>query len=165
CDQTQGSRPQRTTTHRLTQLNPPMPRPRIPTHLRRLAIDRSSNHCEYCLIHQDDRPETHPIDHVIALQHGGRTVEENLALACAICNGNKGPNLSSIDPLSGDITPLFNPRTQNWHDQFELSGARIVGRTAIGRTTIALLRLNDDKRLNYRQNLIEAGRYPSVKPA
>jgi hypothetical protein len=62
-------------------------------------------------------------------------VEENLALACAICNGNKGPNLASIDPLSGEIVPLFNPRTQNWNDHFEIHGAEIIGRIAIGRAT------------------------------
>jgi 5-methylcytosine-specific restriction endonuclease McrA len=56
-----------------------MPRPHIPKHLRRLVIKRAGGRCEYCLIHQDDKPETHPIDHVIALKHDGRTVKENLA--------------------------------------------------------------------------------------
>jgi hypothetical protein len=67
-----------------------MPRSHIPIRLRRLVIQRASGRCEYCLINQEDRPETHPIDHVIALKHGGRTVKENLALACAICDGAKG---------------------------------------------------------------------------
>lgn len=138
-----------------------MLRPYIPKRLRRLVIKRAGGRCEYCLIHQDDRPETHPIDHVIALKHNGRTVKENLALACVICNGNKGSDLASIDPMSGEIVPLFNPRTQNWDDHFELSGAQIIGRTAIGRATVSLLRLNDDERLSYRQSLIDAGRYPS----
>jgi hypothetical protein len=56
--------------------------------------------------------------------------------------------------------PLFNPRMQNWDDHFELSGAQIIGRTAIGRATVSLLRLNDDERLSYRQSLIDAERYP-----
>jgi hypothetical protein len=75
---------------------------------------------------------------VVALKHGGRTVKENLALACVICNGNKGSDLATIDPLSSEIVPLFNPRTQSWGDHFELSGAQIIGRTAIGRATSAL---------------------------
>jgi len=141
-----------------------MPRPHIPAKLRRLVINRAGGRCEYCLIHQDDRPETHPIDHVIALKHGGRTVRENLALACVICNGNKGSDLATIDPFSGEIVPLFNPRTQNWGDHFELSGAQIIGRTAIGRATAALLRLNDDERISYRQSLIDAGRYLLTAP-
>lgn len=139
-----------------------MPRPHIPANLRRLVINRAGGRCEYCLIHQDDRPETHPLDHVIALKHGGRTAKENLALACAICNNNKGSDLATIDPMSGEIVPLFNPRTQNWDDHFELLGAEIIGRTAIGRATTALLRLNDDGRISYRQSLIEAKRYPTL---
>jgi hypothetical protein len=139
-----------------------MPRPHIPIRLRRLVIKRAGRCCEYCLIHQADRPETHPIDHIIALKHGGRTEEGNLALACAICNSNKGSDLAALDPSSGGIVPLFNPRTQNWDEHFELSDAQLIGRTAIGRATVALLRLNDDERLSYRQSLIDAGRYPSL---
>jgi hypothetical protein len=137
-----------------------MPRPHIPAKLRRLVINRAGGRCEYCLVHQDDRPETHPIDHVIALKHGGQTVKENLALACVICNGNKGSDLATIDPLSGEIVPLFNPRIQSWGDHFDLSDAQIIGQTAIGRATAALLRLNDDERISYRQSLTNAGRYP-----
>jgi len=139
-----------------------MTRPRIPIQLRRLVIKRAGWRCEYCLIHQDDRPETHPIDHILALKHGGQTAEENLALACLTCNVNKGSDLAAIDPLGGEIVPLFNPRNQNWGEHFELSGAQIIGRTAIGRATVVLLRLNDDERLSYRQSLIDAGRYPSL---
>jgi hypothetical protein len=141
-----------------------MPRPHIPAKLRRLVINRAGGRCEYCLIHQDDRPETHPIDHVIALKHGGRTVKENLALSCVICNSNKGSDLATIDLLSGEIVPLFNPRTQSWDDHFELSGAQIIGRTSIGRATVGLFRLNDDERISYRQSLIDAGRYPLTAP-
>lgn len=136
-----------------------MLRPRIPNHLRRLVIERAGGRCEYCLIHQDDRPETHPIDHILALRHGGPTVKENLALSCAICNTNKGSDLAALDPLNGEIVPLFNPRTHNWEDHFALSGAQIIGQTAIGRATVSLLRLNDEVRLRYRQSLIDAGRY------
>ena len=137
-----------------------MPRPHIPIRLRRLVIKRAGERCEYCLIHQDDRPETHALDHILPLKHDGQTVEKNLALACAICNGNKGSDLAAIDPLSSKITPLFNPRTQNWGDHFESFGAQIAGRTAIGRAMVAVLRLNDKDRLSYRQSLIDAGRYP-----
>lgn len=137
-----------------------MPRPHIPIRLRRLVFQRAGGCCEYCLIHQDDRPETLSLDHVLAVKHGGLTEESNLALACVSCNSNKGPNLAALDPLNSEIVPLFNPRTQNWNEHFELSGALIVGLTAIGRATVALLRLNDYERLDYRQNLIENGRYP-----
>jgi len=68
-----------------------------------MAPKRASGRREYCLIHQEDRPKTHPIGHVIALKHGGRTEERNLALACASCNNNKGADLAALDPSSGEI--------------------------------------------------------------
>ncbi len=137
-----------------------MPRPYISKQLRQLVFQRAGGRCEYCLIHQDDRPETHPLDHVLAIKHGGLTEESNLALACMFCNLNKGSDLAAIDPLSGEIVPLFNPRTQIWSEHFDVSDASILGITAIGRATVALLRLNDRERVDYRQSLIEIGRYP-----
>ncbi|HKX33078.1 MAG TPA: HNH endonuclease signature motif containing protein [Blastocatellia bacterium] len=56
-----------------------MPRPYILTVLRRSVIERAGSRCEYCLIHHDDTPDTHQIDHIIAIKHGGQTVSENLA--------------------------------------------------------------------------------------
>lgn len=137
-----------------------MARPHISIKLRQLVSARARECCEYCLIHADDRPETHPIDHVIALRHGGLTVAGNLALACAICNNLKGTDLSAIDPVSGLIVTIFNPRTQNWNDHFELIGAEIIGRTATGHATVALLQLNSIERLSYRRDLVEDRRYP-----
>ncbi|MGA2136486.1 MAG: HNH endonuclease signature motif containing protein [Bryobacteraceae bacterium] len=42
--------------------------------------------CEYCLIHEDDAAFSHEVDHVIGRQHGGRTVADNLAYSCMVCN-------------------------------------------------------------------------------
>jgi len=59
------------------------------------------------------------------------------------------------------IVPLFNPRTQAWNHHLELAnGVEIIGRTATGRATVALLQLNSYERLSYRRNLAEVGRYP-----
>lgn len=137
-----------------------MSRPRIPKRLRRLVIQRARNRCEYCLLHQDDRPEPHQVDHVIALKHGGRTVSRNLAFSCARCNNNKGSDLASIDPLTGAIFLLFNPRAQKWRDHFAFEGAKIVGLTGTGRATVELLRLNDAIRVAQRKVLMDAGLYP-----
>ena len=137
-----------------------MARPHTSTLLRRTVIDRAQHRCEYCLVHQDDTAFTHPVDHIIAIKHGGRTDETNLALACIDCNRNKGSDLTSIDPLTGLITPLFHPRLNQWHEHFQLEGAMIVGITGIGRTTVYLLQMNDAARLVERNLLVILGRYP-----
>ncbi len=137
-----------------------MSRIRIPTRLRRQVIKRARECCEYCLLHQDYAESTHQIDHLIALKHGGSTVSGNLALACLNCNRFKGSDLTAIDPVDGVIVPLFNPRTQSWNEHFELAGGYLVGLTQTGRGTTALLRFNDEVRVNQRRILIEAGNYP-----
>ena len=136
-----------------------MSRIAIPAALRRLVTERAGGRCEYCLIHQDDTPFTHHVDHLTPLKHGGQTIESNLALACLECNRYKGSDLTAIDPADGAVVLLFNPRTQVWIEHFRLEGARIVGQTPAGRATVVLLRLNDPARLIRRQALIEAGHY------
>jgi hypothetical protein len=146
-----------------------MARVHIPNELRRLVIRRAAERCEYCLLHQDDRPEAHQVDHVIALKHGGQTVSENLALACALCNNAKGSDIASIDPMTREVVPLYNPRTQRWREHFRLVGSHIVGLTSTGRATVAMMQLNNEQRLLDRQTLMDAGLYPpwlvTVRPA
>ncbi len=129
--------------------------------LRRQAIDRAGKRCEYCLIHQDDAVASHQIDHVIAVKHGGATTSENLALSCVLCNLRKGSDLSSVDPVSGAVVPLFNPRTQIWFEHFRIENVTFVGLTPEGRTTVALLQLNSYERMSERRELLRTGRYPS----
>jgi hypothetical protein len=137
-----------------------MSRVYLPADLRRIVIGRAQSCCEYCLLHQEDTAFTHPVDHIIAVKHGGKTVIENLALACIDCNRNKGADLTSLDPLTGEIAPLYHPRKQRWHDHFTLAGARIVALTDVGRVTVALLRMNEPARLMEREALLAIGRYP-----
>ena len=81
--------------------------------LRAAVRHRAQGRCEYCLIHEEDMLFPHEPDHIIASQHGGVTLLENLALACIHCNRRKGPNLSSVDPDSGALVNLFNPRRES----------------------------------------------------
>ena len=51
---------------------------------------RAGNACEYCRMPQSFYPTVpFPIDHIIARQHGGRTVSSNLALSCLHWNSAK----------------------------------------------------------------------------
>jgi hypothetical protein len=132
--------------------------------LRQLVNQRASGACEYCRVHQTFSIFSHEIDHVIAIKHGGESTDDNLVLACLPCNRHKGSDLTSIDPLTGAITPLFNPRTQIWAEHFQLEGGSIVGITATGRTTIFLLQMNESSRLQLRQALTVQGLYPDLPP-
>jgi len=133
---------------------------RIPAALRALVHQRAGGCCEYCHIHEDDVLAPHEPDHIVAEQHGGATTIENLALACVHCNAFKGTNLSSVDPDTGKVVLLFNPRTDRWEDHFRLDGPRLVPVTAIARATARLLRFSDPEREQARRDLWLAGRYP-----
>ena len=137
-----------------------MPRLRIPAALRRSVVKRAKASCEYCLLPMDEAEYPHEIDHFVALKHGGQTVSRNLVLACFKCNRHKGSDLSAIDPISGELVGIFNPRFELWEEHFRLVGALIIGRTPTGRATVNLLQLNSDIRLERRQAAIDGGRYP-----
>jgi hypothetical protein len=128
--------------------------------LRRQVVERAGNCREYCLLHQDLAASTHQVDHVIGEKHGGQTSHDNLALSCTVCNRQKGSDMSSIDPETGNLVSLFNPQTEQWSDHFNLHGVYIVGLTDVGRTTVAFLRLNTFGRLMEHASLMRAGHYP-----
>lgn len=124
---------------------------------RRRVRDRAHSRCEYCLLHQRYSRLTHHVEHIVARQHGGSDELDNLALSCDRCNLAKGPNLSGVDPQTGEITALFHPRRDSWADHFTFSGPRIQGLTATGRTTTHLLGMNETRRLELRAELIARG--------
>lgn len=112
---------------------------------------RAKNRCEYCGLHQDQSPlATLHIEHIIPKKHGGEDSPENLALACIDCNLHKGTNIAGLDPVNGQLTELFNPRTQIWTEHFELDEIFIIGKTAVGRTTVDVLQMNSEERLQLR---------------
>lgn len=113
--------------------------------------ERAGNRCEYCNLHQDDSPlAALHVEHIIPKAHGGPDDLENLALACIDCNLHKGPNLTGLDPQTKAVTELFHPRHQRWDEHFEWRGIQVVGKTATGRTTIRVLRMNSEDQLALR---------------
>lgn len=76
----------------------------IPARLRRFVTKRAGERCEYCLLPEEYAFQKYEPDHVVASQHDGRTDASNLALACFLCNRNKGPNDGSFDPTTGRLT-------------------------------------------------------------
>jgi 5-methylcytosine-specific restriction endonuclease McrA len=130
--------------------------------LRSLVRERARERCEYCLFPDTAGFYPHEIDHVIAEKHGGRTIEDNLCLSCWVCNRHKGSDLTSIDPQTEAITPLFHPRRDRWEDHFRLAGGVIEGTTPQGRTTARMLHFNDPDQVELRAALIVLGQYPDA---
>ncbi len=123
------------------------------------AVRLRANHaCEYCRMPQRYYPTIpFPVDHVIARQHGGPTILSNLALSCLHCNSHKGPNIAGIDPKSKKLTKLFNPRRNKWRRHFRWDGPYLIGRTPVGRVTIAVLAMNDSEFIEVRAALLGEG--------
>ena len=66
------------------------------------------------------------------------------------CNLVKGPNLTGVEPGTHRVVRLFHPRRDKWTEHFAPDGTLIVGKTPVGRVTVALLRMNDEQRLRVR---------------
>jgi 5-methylcytosine-specific restriction endonuclease McrA len=123
---------------------------------------RAGHRCEYCHLPREFYAGPFEIEHVIPVQHGGRATLSNLAYACLYCNKYKGSNLSGIDYVTSRtrLVRLFNPRRHEWVAHFRRDAATILGRTAIGPVTVAVLAMNDPLRVALRQSLIEEGWLP-----
>jgi len=137
-----------------------MTRPTLSAGLRERVRERAEGRCEYCRMPEGETFFPHEPDHVIARQHGGETRLNNLALACLQCNRLKGPNVASVDPETGGIVPLFNPRTDQWSKHFREEDGQIIPLTAIARATARLLNFAEPDRQQARRSLRETGRYP-----
>ena len=121
---------------------------------------RADARCEYCRLPEWATRAGCAVNHRISRKHGGRTEASNLALSCARCNRAKGPDLRPIISQPGQISRLFNPRTDRGETHFALEGKRLAGKTPPGRVTLTRLRLNDAERLVEREWRQRPGDYP-----
>jgi hypothetical protein len=107
--------------------------------------------CEYCQLSELDSPVVKlQVEHIVPRKHGGTDDFDNLALACIDCNLHKGSNLTGIDPETGQIVKLFDPRTQLWAEHFRWEGYVLAGITPSGRTTVRVLDINAEDRVSLR---------------
>ncbi len=134
----------------------------IPVDLRRRVAEQARYRCGYCLTQEAVIGIPMEFEHLHPRSRGGPTTEDNLWLACSLCNDHKGKRLLAIDPETGVLARLFNPRRQDWHEHFRWAegGARIDGKTEVGRATVAALHLNRQGRVFARQLWAAAGWHP-----
>lgn len=126
--------------------------------LRKHVAIRAKNRCEYCGLDETNTGFLHQVDHIISLKHGGGGDLPNLALACAVCNRNKGSNVASWDAAKDEPIRLFHPRKETWADHFRLDGYKITPLTPVGEATARVLELNSDQRVVEREMLGPGGR-------
>jgi hypothetical protein len=85
------------------------------------------------------------MDHIVPRAKGGSSNFKNLGLACSVCNNGKRAHTRASDPDTGRQVRLFNPRKDRWSRHFHWSKdfGTIIGSTAVGRATVAALKMND----------------------
>jgi hypothetical protein len=123
---------------------------------------QARNRCGYCLSPQHLVMGTLEIEHIVPKSAGGSTEEENLWIACRLCNSFKASQTQAVDPDTGKVVTLFNPRFQSWIEHFEWDSTKtqIIGLTACGRATVVALRLNNLVAITVRQYWVDAGWHP-----
>lgn len=101
-------------------------------------------------------------DHILPRALGGENTFENVCLACPRCNECKSDRLAVLDPVSGQEVPLFHPRQECWSEHFAWSadGMLLEGLSAVGRATVAALRMNQAVIVKARERWVMSGWHP-----
>jgi hypothetical protein len=129
---------------------------RVSAVIREQVRTRAGERCEYCRMFEAYSQRSYHVDHILPVKrHRGSPGMENLAWACTRCNIHKSSDIASYDSITNDLTPFYNPRTQDWDIHFKVEGALIVGKTSIGRVTVRLLQMNTQHQVDTRQLLID----------
>jgi len=144
-----------------------MPSNYIADGVRKIVATRAQNRCEYCQCSADFATETFAVEHITPRSLGGDNTLENLAWSCMGCNSYKAAKIKAIDPLTDELTPIFNPRQQNWYEHFAWSqdASEMIGQTPTGRASIRTLRLNRRGLVNLRLLLTPTGKHPPIMPS
>lgn len=137
---------------------------RLTQQQRQFIQKRANGCCEYCLSQAKFSPDSFSIEHVVPRSKGGTSDLDNLAVACQGCNNFKYSHTEAIDPVTGELVPLYHPRRENWKKHFAWSrdATQLLGLTPTGRATIDRLQLNRDGVVNLRRVLYSIGEHPPV---
>jgi hypothetical protein len=135
----------------------------VGSELRQLVWTRAGGVCEYCQMPDEFDPLPFAVEHIRPQFHHGPSTAENLCVSCFNCNVFKAVNLAGHDPDSGALTRLFHPRQDEWQAHFGWEGPYLKGHTAVGRTTIDVLRINLNERVEHRRLLLELGVFPGSR--
>ena len=134
----------------------------VPTKHQRQGAEDAGHRCGYRLSDETLTGIPLTIEHIKPHASGGETIRENLWLSCRPCNEFKGVQTEGRDPETGEIVPLFNPRTQSWAEHFAWieNGTQIIGITPTGRVTVNALQMNRPLLIYARRRWVLAGWHP-----
>ncbi|MCP4150353.1 MAG: HNH endonuclease [bacterium] len=136
---------------------------KIPVNLKQAVFERARDCCEYCRSQARFSTQAFSVEHIIPSSSDGKTVPENLALACQGCNYHKYTKTMGINPVDGELVSLYNPRQQRWAEHFTWNEnfSLIIGLTPTGRATVESLKLNREGLVNLRRALYTIGEHPA----
>lgn len=135
---------------------------RLSVDLQRQLVEADDHCCAYCQTCTANSGQPLTVDHIVPVSQGGATQFENLCFACRQCNEFKGAQHAGVDPLTGERTPLFNPRRELWETHFSWDDGytRVVGLTAVGRATVIALNMNNEVVVQARHRWVAVGWHP-----
>ena len=127
-----------------------------------VVASRAGHRCEYCHAPEVIFNLPFEVEHIQPVSLQGGNDDENLALSCRHCNVRKAANTHGADPQSGEVAPLFDPRTDSWDDHFYVDepSFEIVGKTEVGRATVDKLGMNRPLPLRARRHWAILGIFP-----
>ncbi|MEO0413594.1 MAG: HNH endonuclease signature motif containing protein [Verrucomicrobiota bacterium] len=136
--------------------------PYISKAVRRAVREDAGERCGYCRSSEAVSGLALQFEHILPESLGGDSSRENLWLACSRCNRNKSDRTEGVDPETGTLAAIYNPRKEVWEDHFLWieGGALIEGRTSVGRGTVEALRLNEPLVVLARRLWIQWGVHP-----
>ncbi len=142
-----------------------MARTHISAAWRQRLVAEFQNRCAYCHTPTAISGARLVVDHIVPEAAGGKTIWENLCVACHSCNEFKGAQSKAKDPRTGKQVSLFHPRRHEWRDHFRWNaeGTKIIGLTSVGRATIATLNLNHPFIMQARRRWVLVGWHPPVE--
>lgn len=116
----------------------------IPATLQQKIRAQFSDCCAYCRTAEFLTATTFELEHIVPVSLGGKTIHENLCLACPTCNRSKAVRQAAIDPETNETVLLFSPQQQLWEDHFQwnVDSTKIVPLTPTGRATCSALKMN-----------------------
>lgn len=127
-----------------------------------VVATRAGHRCEYCRAPEAIFNFPFEVEHIVPAGFSGKNTDDNLAMACRSCNLFNADCREAIDPETGSASQLFNPRVDDWMENFSVdqTTGTILGLTPRGRATIQRLRMNTPSRLEARRQWARLGLFP-----